>query len=113
MLKKAILKKGKEEAIARKHPWIFSGAIQEIEPCNSGDLIEILDHKGRFCGIGYSGTGSIALRILSFEPVEINTQFWEQKFRSSLQLRQSLNLGLNTPTNAYRLIHGEGDGIPD
>lgn len=111
MLKKAILKKGKEEAIARKHPWIFSGAIQEIEPCNSGDLIEILDHKGRFCGIGYSGTGSIALRILSFEPVEINTHFWEQKFRSSLQLRQSLNLGLNTPTNAYRLVHGEGDGI--
>ena len=111
MLKKAILKKGKEEAIARKHPWIFSGALQEIEPCNSGDLIEILDYKGRFCGIGYSGTGSIALRILSFEPVEINTQFWEQKFRSSLQLRQSLNLGLNTPTNAYRLVHGEGDGI--
>ena len=70
-----------------------------------------MDHKGRFCGIGYSGTGSIALRILSFEPVEINTHFWEQKFRSSLQLRQSLNLGLNTPTNAYRLVHGEGDGI--
>jgi len=112
MLKKAILKKGKEEAIARKHPWIFSGAIQSMDPCNSGDLIEITDYKGNFCGIGYSGTGSIALRILSFEPVSIDTAFWEQRFEQSWQLRKELQLGLNTHTNAYRLIHGEGDGIP-
>ena len=112
MLKKAILKKGKEEAIARKHPWIFSGAIQSMDPCNSGDLIEITDCKGNFCGIGYSGTGSIALRILSFEPVSIDTAFWEQRFEQSWQLRKELQLGLNTHTNAYRLIHGEGDGIP-
>lgn len=112
MLKKAILKKGKEEAITRKHPWIFSGAIHSMDACNSGDLIEITDYRGNFCGIAYSGTGSIALRILSFEPVEINTEFWEKKIRKSWDLRLSLGLGLNTPTNAYRLIHGEGDGIP-
>ncbi len=112
MLKKAVLKKGKEEAIGRKHPWIFSGAIQHIDPCTSGELIEISDYKGNFCGIGYSGTGSIALRVLSFENEPIDTHFWQKRFQMSYQLRQDLGLGLQGDTTAYRLIHGEGDGIP-
>lgn len=112
MLKKAVLKRGKDEAIARRHPWIFSGAIDTIDPCSSGEIIEIVNHQGDFCGIGYSGTGSIALRILSFEPCEINVAFWISCFEKSWQVRRDLNLGLDTDTNAYRLIHGEGDGLP-
>jgi 23S rRNA (cytosine1962-C5)-methyltransferase len=112
MLKKAILKKGKEEAIARKHPWIFSGAIQSIDPCTSGEIIEIYDYRNRFCAIGYSGTGSIALRILTFQNQAIDRAFWVQKLQKSYQLRQSLGLGLTCATNAYRLVHGEGDGLP-
>lgn len=112
MLKKAILKKGKEEAILRQHPWIFSGAIDRIDPCTSGDLIEVYDSRDRFCAIAYSGTGSIALRILSFINEPIDTQFWAKRISKSVELRKTLNLGMNTPTNAYRLIHGEGDDIP-
>lgn len=112
MHKKAILKQGKETAIIRKHPWIFSGAIKSIEPCNSGDLIEVFNSNGDSLGIAYVSNGSIALRMLSFEPCKINVSFWEDRIRNSSLVRQACHLGWNTSTNAYRLIHGEGDGIP-
>lgn len=112
MLKKAILKAGKEAAVARKHPWIFSGAIASIDPCSSGELIEVQDANGGFMGIAYVSDGSIALRILSFEKIEINIAFWEAKLENSLQVRKNCGLGIDHTTTAFRWIHGEGDGIP-
>ena len=111
-MKIAILKKGKEIAIARRHPWIFSGAIEKMDPCSAGELVEVLDHKKQFCAIGHVGTGSITIRVLSFEPVEINADFWNAKIARCKSLREQLGMHVNSETNAYRLVHGEGDELP-
>lgn len=111
-MKKAILKPGKEVSLLRKHPWVFSGAIQEIEEVYIGDWIHVFDHKGRLLGTGQVGDGSIAIRMVAFEAIEPGIAFWQQKLSSCLSLRKQLGFGLKTPTTAYRLVHGEGDNLP-
>jgi len=111
-VKKAILKKGKEIAIGRKHPWIFSGAIDSIDPCTTGDLVQVYDYKDNWLACGLVGDGSIAIRILSFTQQEIDAQFWVNRIQNCKDLRNKLSLGMNFPTNAYRLVHGEGDLLP-
>ena len=106
------LKPGKEKSLDRWHPWVFSGALAEdIKHTDEGSLVEITDINGKFKGIGYVQHGSIAVRIISFTPCLINVDFWIQTIKSSLHLRQSLGI-INPNTNCYRLMHGEGDGIP-
>lgn len=111
-MKKAILKKGKEIAIGRKHPWIFSGALESIDPCTTGDLVQVYDYKNNWLACGHVGDGSIAIRILSFTQQEIDAQFWVNRIQNCKDLRNKLSLGMNFPTNAYRLVHGEGDLLP-
>ncbi len=111
-MKKAILKKGKEIAIYRKHPWIFSGAIESMDPCSAGELIEIHDHKDNFCAIGHVGTGSITIRIITFLQEEIDQDFWNRRVNGCKDVRDALNLHPQKTTNTFRLIHGEGDGLP-
>lgn len=111
-MKKAILKKGKEIAIGRKHPWIFSGAIDSIDPCTTGDLVQVYDYNNNWLACGHVGDGSIAIRILSFTQQEIDAQFWVTRIRNCKDLRNKLSLGIDFPTNAYRLVHGEGDLLP-
>jgi 23S rRNA (cytosine1962-C5)-methyltransferase len=104
------LKKGKEIPVKRFHPWIFSGAIykQEGKPID-GDIVTVLDYQQNFLAIGHYYSGSIAVKIFSFENVEIDHNFWERKLKSAYDLRQLLAL---ENTNCYRLVHGEGDGFP-
>ena len=111
-MKKAILKKGKEIAIGRKHPWIFSGALESIDPCTTGDLVQVYDYKNNWLACGHVGDGSIAIRILSFTQQEIDAQFWVNRIQNCKDLRNKLSLGMNFLTNAYRLVHGEGDLLP-
>ena len=110
-MKKAVLKPGKEVSLLRKHPWVFSGAIQEIDEVYIGDWVQVFDHKGRLLGTGQVGDGSIAIRMVAFEAIEPNTSFWQTKLANCLALRKQLGFGLKTPTTAYRLVHGEGDNL--
>ena len=108
-----ILKKGKEVSLLRKHPWVFSGAILNIpKNLKDGDIAEIhtFDHKYVATGHYQSG-GSISVRILSFENDIIDQTFWNQKIENAIVYRSRINLP-NAITNTYRLIHGEGDGLP-
>lgn len=109
---KVILKKGKEKSIERRHPWIFSGAIYGItRELNDGEIVEISDAENNYLGTGYfSDKGSITVRILSFKNEKFDNDFWKQKLQSAWDMRLSL-LDLEQ-TNAFRIIHGEGDGIP-
>ena len=116
-LKTIVINKGKETAIERKHPWIFSGAINRIisetgEAPISGELVEVVDHKNNFLAIGYFSDATIAIRIISFENEKINQAFWNKKIKSAFNVRKSLGLTDNSSTNMYRLMHAEGDGIP-
>lgn len=108
-----ILRTGKVDSVRRRHPWIFSGAIKRIEgnPA-SGDLVEVYDNHENFLAIGHYGTSSIAVRIISFVQQQINQEFWNQKIASAWNYRHMLGLTQNENTTAFRLIHGEGDGLP-
>ncbi|MBN1989639.1 MAG: class I SAM-dependent rRNA methyltransferase [Bacteroidales bacterium] len=110
---KIILKPGKEQSVQRFHPWIFSGAINEaVGNPEEGDVVEVTDSNGNFLGLGHCQPGSISVRIFSFQNVEPNLQFWEQKIASAYLLRSTVGLTSHPTTNIYRLIHGEGDGMP-
>jgi 23S rRNA (cytosine1962-C5)-methyltransferase len=108
-----ILKSGKEQSVKRYHPWIFSGAIQKIEgkPVE-GDIAEVYSKSGEFLATGHYQVGSIAVRIFSFEQVSPDHDFWFGKFKRAFDLRSQLNLTGNSQTNVYRLVNGEGDGMP-
>lgn len=105
------LKPKKEIALQRKHPWIFSGAMQRIagDP-KDGDRVEVLNNKGVFQAVGHFHHGSIAVRILSFEPTELDQAFWNKRIENAWLHRQGLGLP-NPSTDCYRLVHGEGDGL--
>lgn len=107
------LKPKKEESLQRFHPWVFSGAIQRIEgkPAE-GDLVEVVDNNRNFLAIGHYQIGSIAVRVVSFEEVAINDNFWNRKIQQAYAMRQSLGLIIPGEKNTYRLIHGEGDSLP-
>lgn len=108
-----ILKSGKDQSIFRKHPWIFSGAIKKIMgPVQEGDLVRVYDNKENFLALGHYQIGSIAVRLISFEPVAIDQDFWDKKMENAYSIRHLLGLTQNPNTNAYRLCNGEGDGIP-
>jgi len=108
-----VLKSGKEHSILRRHPWVFSGAIDRVEgEIHNGDAVEVTDQKGRFLAYGHAAEGSIAVRIFSFEQGELDRAFWKNKVQQAFDLRSKLRIAGDTNTTMYRLIHAEGDGMP-
>jgi len=106
------LKRGKEESLLRFHPWVFSGAIanlpQEIE---EGDTVRVVASDGRVLGVGHYEIGSIAVRMLSSDDIEISDDFYRERLAQAWALRE--RLGLIRPDNTtFRLVHGEGDFLP-
>jgi len=110
---KVYLKKGKEHSIKRFHPWIFSGAVSRVdEGLEEGDLVSVYDAQDEFLAVGHIAIGSIVVRILSFEEREINLDYWIEKIKSACDLRKAIDLYGNENNNVFRLVHGEGDGLP-
>lgn len=113
MIEKVIrLKKGKDESLMRRHPWVFSGAIASMsDNIEEGDLVRVVNANGDLIGIGHYQIGSIAVRMLEFEADELPSDFFSTKLQNAWALRESL--GLISPTNnCFRLVHGEGDFLP-
>jgi len=112
-MKKLILKKGREKAILRKHPWIFSGAVQRVEgdPA-SGETVGVFDSNGQFLAwAAYSPTSQIRARIWSWEEGEtIDGAFLRKRLERAFALREAW---INTAeTSAFRLVHAESDNLP-
>ncbi|KGN99201.1 SAM-dependent methyltransferase [Porphyromonas gingivicanis] len=113
------LRKGRDEAVRRFHPWIFSGAIERIEgQANEGDPVRLFAHDGTLLGCGFFEGGSIAVRMLSFgTSITDFDAFFVEKIEQAYRLRQALGLIQPAPeagahrNNVYRLVHGEGDGV--
>ena len=99
----------------RRHPWVFSGAIERIE-CEGdiaeGAVVDVFTQRGDYIARGHYQIGSIAVRILTFEQEAINAEWWHKRIASAYDVRRTLNLTDNEQTNCYRLIHGEGDLLP-
>ena len=113
MYKTIELKKGKEESLKRFHPWVFSGAVARIdEGIEEGETVRVLTSQKEFIAVGHYQIGSISVRVLSFEDIAIDHNFWTERISSSLAMRQKIGIADNPNNNTYRLIHGEGDGIP-
>jgi 23S rRNA (cytosine1962-C5)-methyltransferase len=107
------LKSGKEISILRRHPWIFSGAIKNIDGKPSeGEIVTVVDNHGNFLAQGHYQPNSIMVRVLSFEAKAINQDFWTNRVAAAYRMRKALGLAGSAETNVYRLIHGEGDGLP-
>ncbi len=108
-----ILKPGKEDFVKRYHPWIFSGAIQQIRGnVAEGDMVEVFSADDNYLATGFYETGSLAIKIFSHLRTNADAEFWNRKIADALRLRHTLGLAGNPETNAYRLIFSEGDGLP-
>ena len=108
-----VLKKGRERSLKRRHPWIFSGAVERVvgKP-GAGDTVEIRDASGKPIALAaYSPKSQIRARAWTFDPREaIDVQFFRQRLARALAIREGLEASKHT--NALRLVHGESDGLP-
>lgn len=111
-MQKIILKPGKEKALLRKHPWIFSGAIANDRGAEDGEMVMVCGNDQSILGYGhYQSRGSISVRMLSFGSQPLAFDFWNTRLQNALDLRKKLNL-IRPDNEIFRLIHGEGDGLP-
>lgn len=108
-----VLRQGRESAVKRRHPWIFSGAIADRRgTLQRGCLVDVRSKDGALLGCGHWGTRGIAVRLLSFEEVKSESELIHSKLLNATQVRQRLGLVGNANTNGYRLVHAEGDELP-
>jgi len=107
---KIILNRGREARIRRGHQWIFSNEIQGIGGLpRSGDVVEICSFDERLLGVGFYNPNSlIACRLLAFEPVEVDHDFFHERFKKARDLRERIYPEMPS----YRLVHGESDRLP-
>lgn len=111
-MKTLSIHRGKEKFLGRKHPWIFSGAIvEDTHDIEDGEIVRVTDSRSNFYAIGLFQPGSIAVRIISFDEIEINQAYWNAKIMNAVTLRKGLQL-FSSKNSICRLIHGEGDGLP-
>jgi 23S rRNA (cytosine1962-C5)-methyltransferase len=106
------LKKGRDAAVLRGHPWVFSGAIDAIKGNpDAGDIVLARDSAGNPLALGfYHPSTDIAFRVLTRRCEEnISQYFWQARLQAAIKLRQRV---IGEETNAYRLINAEGDGFP-
>lgn len=110
------LRKGKDEPVKRRHPWIFSGAIDKKSPdIKDGDLVTIYSSNQDPLGVGFYTSSSIAVKVLSFgkgaakRPVE---EIIAWHLHEAALLRNTLGLLDHPLTTAYRLANAEGDQLP-
>ena len=110
------LRRGKEESLLRRHPWVFSGAIDHIaegdKALTEGDVVDVITKGGEFIARGHYQIGSIAVRVLTFDKEAIDAKWWEERIAHAKALRESLGMVNNAATTCYRLVHGEGDLLP-
>lgn len=117
--KTVILKKGKEDSLNRRHPWIFSGAIHQVEnDTKEGEVVRVVTWQGDFIAVGHWQIGSIAVRVLTFEDEPIDENFYANCLATAWDVRHRIGLVRDsedekgTINTTYRLVHGEGDNLP-
>jgi 23S rRNA (cytosine1962-C5)-methyltransferase len=108
-----VLKPGREKSLLRRHPWIFSGAVDRTDgnPA-AGGTVDLLSSKGDFLArAAYSPLSQIRARVWTLDPSEtVDADFFRRRLHSSLVTRHTLNVSRDT--DALRLVHAESDGLP-
>jgi len=102
----------KTNSVLRKHPWVFSGAIDlASDDLKDGEVVTVQDAKENFLARGHFQHATIAVRILTFEDEKIDAKFFKKRIQNAVGVRQKLNL-LSATNTIARLVHGEGDFLP-
>jgi 23S rRNA (cytosine1962-C5)-methyltransferase len=110
---KVVLASGKDQSPKRFHPWIFSGAVKKVpDTLKNGDIVEVYSSKDEYIGTGHYQKGSIMVRLFSFKKIVPDAFFWKSKIQNAFNYRQAIGLTNDANTNVYRLVYGEGDGLP-
>jgi len=106
-----VLKKGREKSLRRRHPWIFSGAVEKASG-KPGDTVEVRDSAGKVLAIAaYSPKSQIRARVWSFDASQsVGVDFLRHRIQKALALRESLPAAKHS--NALRLVNAESDGLP-
>jgi 23S rRNA (cytosine1962-C5)-methyltransferase len=107
------LKNGREKSLLRKHPWVFSGAIQRVEGSpEPGDTVRIVDASGGFLATAaYSPESQIRARVWTFAAGEdVDADFFRRRIARAIDSRRKL--GMLEPRGACRLVFAESDGVP-
>jgi 23S rRNA (cytosine1962-C5)-methyltransferase len=107
-----IINAGREKSLLRRHPWIFASAIKSMDQeIASGSTFDLLSSEGKFLArASYSPTSQIRARVWTFNDEPVDKEFFRRKIKSAIELRRMS--GVESHTNAYRLIHAESDGLP-
>ena len=111
-----IIAPGKEKALLRRHPWIFSGAVRRIEGTpQEGDVVDVADSDGHWLATGHYQPDSIVCKVLSFDTPDIDDAFFRQRLRSAIEYRRRMGFLFGhgmAATDVFRLVHAEGDMMP-
>ena len=112
-MKSIFLLPNKEKSLARRHPWLFSGAIaKKDKDIKEGDIVEIYSSSREYLATGYYQDESIAVKILSFEKQAINQDFFNHRIKSAIIYRKTMGLFDDENNTIFRLINAEGDFLP-
>lgn len=113
-MKKLIIKKGRERAFINRHPWIYSGAVQELPKAELGEILSIYSFDDRLMGYGFYAPGTqIVCRVFDYTDTEtdvLSQQYWIDKLAKAFFIRKKFIL--SEQTNAFRLVNAEGDFFP-
>jgi len=108
-----VIAPGKEKALLRRHPWIFSGAVKRIDgQPQEGDLVDVVDPHGQWMATGYYQQETIICKVLSFDTPAVDEAFFRQRLQAAIDYRAALGFFGNDTTNVFRLVHAEGDNLP-
>ena len=108
-----ILAPGKDKALGRRHPWIFSGAVRKrVGNPVEGDLVDVISPSGEWLAVGHYQDDSIICKVLSFDSPVVDETFWRSRLQWAIAYRERLGFFLQEETNVFRLINGEGDYLP-
>jgi len=105
------LKAGREKSLRERHPWVYSGAIGQVDgDPGAGDTVELRAHDGAFLAVGaFSPASQIRVRAWSFAPATIDAGFFAARVRAAVGVRERM---IDADHDACRLVHGESDGLP-
>jgi len=95
------------------HPWIFQKMVERpTAKVPNGSVVDIVDRSGAWVGRGFwNGHSRISLRVLTTSSEEaIDAEFFRRRLGQAIAFRREW-LGLDPVTDAYRLVHSEGDGL--
>ncbi|MGC9520572.1 MAG: class I SAM-dependent rRNA methyltransferase [Anaerolineae bacterium] len=113
---RVVLKRGREAAVLRRHPWVFSGSVGRVQGSpDAGALVSVLSHAGEFLAWGhYSPHSQIRVRLFSWTASRTpdTPEFWRSRLSCAIQLRAPLLSPGGAPTTCGRLVYAESDGIP-